>query len=484
MASPIEEKEKSSTEGVTGYHTGDALDRKVSLLSEAAREQGKVVNPLTRFSREELLADADRFAHDNGLSDEIDLIRRGALVAQNPADYEDMPELSKDEKEALTYEINHRWSHPFNLYFTIAVCSIGAATQGWDQTGSNGANLSFPQEFGIGAQAGEPNYERDEWLVGVVNSAPYIASALCGCWLSDPLNNIMGRRGTIFLTGIVLLVTPICSGLTQSWETLFVVRLILGLGMGAKGATVPVFASENSPAAIRGALVMGWQFWTAVGIFFGFIANIAVADTGAISWRLQLGSAFIPAVPLCLGIFFCPESPRWLMKKGRHAQAFRSLVRLRHHRLQAARDLYYINALILEEQKLKQGANYFTRFVELFTIPRVRRATIASGTVMLAQQMCGINIIAFYSSTIFSNAGFTDRQALYASLGFGATNWIFCLPAFWTIDTFGRRALLLFTFPNMCWTLLVAGMGTLLPQGTGQLAMVATFVYLFAAFYS
>ena len=75
---------------------------------------------------------------------------------------------------------------------------------------------------------------------------------------------------------------------------------------------VPV-AAENSPAQIRGALVMGWQLWTAFGLFLGYAANVIVQDTGAIAWRLQLGSAFIPAVPLACGILFCPESPRWLI---------------------------------------------------------------------------------------------------------------------------------------------------------------------------
>ena len=154
------------------------------------------------------------------------------------------------------------------MYATIFCCSIGAATQGWDQTGSNGANLSFPIEFGIStvsdptAMNYSPDHYRNEWIVGVVNSAPYIASAFCGCWLSDPLNNYFGRRGTIFITAIILIVTPIASGFTHNWQQLFIVRLILGIGMGAKGSTVPVFAAENSPAAIRGALVMGWQLWT------------------------------------------------------------------------------------------------------------------------------------------------------------------------------------------------------------------------------
>ena len=80
--------------------------------------------------------------------------------------------------------------------------------------------------------------------------------------------------------------------------------------MGAKASTVPIYAAENSPAAIRGALVMSWQMWTAFGIFLGFAANLVVAGVPTIAWRLQVGSAFIPAVPLVLSIYFCPESPR------------------------------------------------------------------------------------------------------------------------------------------------------------------------------
>jgi MFS family permease len=95
------------------------------------------------------------------------------------------------------------------------------------------------------------------------------------------------------------------------------------ISMGLKEVTVPVFSAEVAPANIRGGLVMTWQIWTAFGIFIGTCANLAVKDTGAISWRLQLGSAFIPAIPLLIGIYFCPESPRWLMKKKRYGQAYK-----------------------------------------------------------------------------------------------------------------------------------------------------------------
>lgn len=212
-----------------------------------------------------------------------------------------------------------------------------------------------------------------------------------------------------------------------------------------------------------------------------------MGKTGAISWRLQLGSAFIPAVPLLLLIFFCPESPRWYMKKNRYVQAHKSLLKLRNNPIQAARDLYYIHCQLEIEKTVMGESNYAKRFVELFTIPRVRRATLASFTVMIAQQMCGINIIAFYSSTVFVNAGTTEYNALLASLGFGLVNFFFAWPAIWTIDTFGRRSLLLFTFPQMAWSLLAAGLCTLIPSsgGTGShLALVALFIYVFGAFYS
>lgn len=200
---------------------------------------------------------------------------------------------------------------------------------------------------------------------------------------------------------------------------------------------------------------------------------------------MQIGSAFIPAVPLAIGVYFCPESPRWYIRRKEHAKAYQSLLKLRNHPLLAARDLYYINAQIEVERDIIGDRGYVARFIELFTIPRVRRATLAAFTVMIAQQMCGINIIAFYSSTIFAQAGASTKNALLTSFGFGAVNFVFAWPAFFTIDTFGRRTLLLFTFPQMAWTLLAAGFCFNIPDGnSARLGCIALFIFLFAAFYS
>lgn len=102
------------------------------------------------------MRDVEAFAEEKGLVEHIPLLRKGALVAQNPNDYEDLDgqeALNEAEKIALRDEVLHRWRMPARLFLTIATCSIGAAVQGWDQTGSNGANIFFPKVYGIGTDS-------------------------------------------------------------------------------------------------------------------------------------------------------------------------------------------------------------------------------------------------------------------------------------------------------------------------------------------
>jgi MFS family permease len=173
------------------------------------------------------------------------------------------------------------------------------------------------------------------------------------------------------------------------------------------------------------------------------------------------------------------------MKKGRYHDAYKSLLRLRNNPIQAARDLYYIHSQLELEAEIIGQVTYMKRFIELFTIPRLRRATLAAWTVMLAQQMCGINVIAFYSSTVFVKAGASPKEALIASFGFGLINFVFAWPAIWTIDTYGRRSLLLFTFPNMAWSLLAIGLCYIIPSDSrAHLGLMAFFIYVYTAFYS
>ena len=185
-------------------------------------------------------------------------------------------------------------------------------------------------------------------------------------------------------------------------------------------------------------------------------------------------------------VFTLPESPRWLLLKARqgktayYAKAFRSLCSLRHSKLQAARDLFLIHHLLDGEEDIKKGRN---RFFELWSVDRNRRALIASLTVMFLQQICGVNVMAFYSTEVLAPI-IGDKNALLGSMGFGILNFVFALPAVYTIDTFGRRNLLLCTFPFLALFQFFNSMGSLVHGGRAQTTLVMTGMYLFSVFYS
>lgn len=119
-----------------------------------------------------------------------------------------------------------------------------------------------------------------------------------GAFITDPLNYYLGRRGEIFLTALCLTATPIGSAFTHSWQGLFAARFVLGIGIGAKNATVPIYSAEMAPARIRGALVMFWQLWVVIGKShplpgFDTAANSALQVS---SWAsAQTSSSKIPA---------------------------------------------------------------------------------------------------------------------------------------------------------------------------------------------
>ncbi|KAI5235521.1 hypothetical protein E4T43_09211 [Aureobasidium subglaciale] len=411
-------------------------------------------NPLSIFTASELRDQADVFCETYGFQDKVEVFRKAALVAQKPAGFESLECLTEDDKHWLRREIT--------------------SIRGWDNTGANGANLSFPQEFGI---ADRP------WLVGVINASPSLFGLL-SAWAADPVNNLLGRRGTIFITGLFVVFPVLAQGFAQDWVGLMVCRLFMGLGMGIKISTIPIYSAEVSPANIRGGIVTSFQLWVALGILLGFSSNLIFMNIGRLAWRFQLAAAFAPAVPLLGLIWLCPESPRWLMKKGRYQKAFKSFCRIRNTELISAREMFYAHCQIMAESEEFKGKSLSKRAMELFTVSRIRRATVSSSVIVIAQQFSGINIMAFYSSTIFSEAGYSVKQSLLASFGFGLVSFVFAFPAIYTMDTFGRRNLLLGTFPQMAWCLLGCGFAFLMSNdNSAKIPLIALFVFLFGAFY-
>lgn len=123
-----------------------------------------------------------------------------------------------------------------------------------------------------------------------------------------------------------------------------------------------------------------------------------------------------------------PESPRWYLTKDRHGDAYKAICKLRLSKIQAARDLFYMDfGLKAEREAMSIGKQ--NRIKELVTIRRNRNAMIGSEIVMFMQQFCGVNVIAYYSSEIFLQTNLPETSALAASLGFGIINWLFAIPA-------------------------------------------------------
>ncbi|KAK1720075.1 hypothetical protein BDP67DRAFT_541113 [Colletotrichum lupini] len=448
-----------------------AVDEEERKRLEASR---KLENPLAGFTPEQLSRKGEDYCQQHGITDQEDIraFRLGAMIAGNMNKYDSMTEITADERAVLDGESTHKWRNPKMLYGVVAVCSFCAVVQGMDETVVNGAQSFYKKQFGIGGET-----ERDTWLLGLTNSAPYLCCAVIGCWLTEPMNKRFGRRGTVFISCLISALACFWQAFTNTWWHMFIARFFLGFGIGPKSATTPIFAAECAPPRLP------------FGIMMGYVADLAfyyVPDRGGIvglNWRLMMGSAMLPAVFVCACCYMCPESPRWYLTKNRHSDAYKSMCQLRFKKVQAARDLFYANAL-LQAEKETQGIGKHNRFLEFITVRRNRNGMIASQVVMFMQQFCGVNVIAYYSSEIFLAAEFSEVSALSASLGFGIINWLFALPAFYTIDTFGRRNLLLTTFPLMAICLFFTGFSFYIPTNPAKIACIALGIYLFGMVYS
>lgn len=227
-------------------------------------------------------------------------------------------------------------------------------------------------------------------MQGLVNGAPYLSASLVGCWLNAPLNRRWGRRGTIAFACLLAFVTGIWQAVSDSWVCLISARFVLGLAVGAKSSTTPIYAAECAPKNIRGALTMMWQMWTAFGIMLGFASSLAFQNVDFLGkysqWRWMIGSTSLPPLIVGLLVYTLPESPRWYMEKGDFPRAFEALRRLRTSDIQAARDMYLAWKFIEVEERSKEGRNILKEF---FMIRRNRRAAQSAWFCMLMQQFCG-----------------------------------------------------------------------------------------------
>ncbi|KAI2633128.1 hypothetical protein GGS26DRAFT_67863 [Hypomontagnella submonticulosa] len=489
--------------GANHNRNSDQIDRRRN------NNQGVIETPLAHLTDEELQEDVALFCERCLSTVEQHELLRAARVGQNIRTYDEVArsddpkvgynlpvQLTAEEKAALKAERDVLFSER-NMFIVILTVSLAAFLQGFVQSSINGASLL--------ADTLDP--PPSGWELGAANASPFFFAALLGCWLSLPINDRIGRRGAMFVAACLIFASSLGSAFCTNWLQLFLVRIVNGVGMGVKAVSTPILASETAVGFWRGSSILAWQLWVAFGIMIGFAFNLIFYNTGVdkvLARQLTLGAPFVPSIFLMVGLYFCPESPRYYMRRRTSnynpQKAYEVLLRLRKTRLQALRDIYLVyKSVQLEEYSddsdgdtssdgiprgfFAQLKNYASQYKELFVERRLRNALISSSIVNLAQQLCGINILAFYSGTLFSGVLGNSEELLVPmaySLGYGAINFFFGLPAIRTIDTLGRRKWLVLTLPLMCLFMTAAALSSLISSDDGgrtRAAVIALFVY-------
>ncbi|KAG9947114.1 general substrate transporter, partial [Aureobasidium melanogenum] len=261
--------------------------------------------------------------------------------------------------------------------------------------------------------------------------------ALLASPLAGHFADVVGRRPVIAAAcGLFIFGALFQSAATNVW-TMVLGRSVVGAAVGAASAVVPLYIAEIAPADRRGQLVSVQSLFITGGQVVAYVAGWAVMGR----WRWSVGFGSVPALIQAALLVGMPESPRWLVLKGRDDEAAAVFTRLGHD------DCDHIVAQVKHEVKEEQLSASGSMFKELVTVPANRRAlTIAAGLQAL-QQLSGFNSLMYFSATIFALVGFTSP--IGTSLSISVSNFVFTLLAFAIIDRVGRRRILLYSIPSM-----------------------------------
>jgi sugar porter (SP) family MFS transporter len=297
-----------------------------------------------------------------------------------------------------------------------------------------------------------------------------LAGCAVGAGVAGALSDRFGRKIVLLLAAVIFALSSIATALPNGLGEFVAARMVAGVAIGIASMLAPLYIAEVSPAAIRGRLVSMNQLAIVLGILVSYLVGWALAGVGEESWRWMFAVAAAPSLLFFGALFSVPESPRWLVKEGRHEEAARVLARLG----EPPSKLREIERAIAEESgSLRQ----------LFE-KGLRRPLAIGVTLAILQQVTGINTVLYYGSIIFTEqAGAASTSAaLWANVLVGAMNLVFTVVALFTIDRLGRKVLLISAAAGMGVSLTVLGFvfraGSATPSSV--LALILCYVACFS----
>ena len=361
------------------------------------------------------------------------------------------------------------------LVFLSVVAALGGFLFGYDTAVISGTIAQVTEQFGLDAL-------QQGWYVGCA-----LIGSIIGVLFAGILSDKFGRKSTMILSAILFSTSAIGCAVSTDFNQLVIYRIIGGVGIGVVSIISPLYISEVAVAQYRGRLVSLYQLAVTIGFLGAYLVNYQLlgysmsnpdVSTGwwnlvfvSEVWRGMLGMETLPAIMFFIIIFFIPESPRWLILKGREEKATNILERIYTSSKEALFQLTETKSVLSSESKSEW---------KLLLQPGIRKAVIIGVCIAVLGQFMGVNAVLYYGPSIFENAGLSGGDSLFYQVLVGLVNTLTTVLALVIIDKVGRKKLVYYGVSGMVISLVL--IATYFIYGESW-AISSIFLLIFFLFY-
>ena len=361
------------------------------------------------------------------------------------------------------------------LIFLSVVAALGGFLFGYDTAVISGTIAQVTQLFQLDAL-------QQGWYVGCA-----LVGSIVGVLFAGILSDKLGRKLTMVISAVLFSTSALGCALSADFAQLVVYRIIGGVGIGVVSIVSPLYISELAVAQYRGRLVSLYQLAVTVGFLGAYLVNyqlLAWAESGTqLSvdwlnkifitevWRGMLGMETLPALLFFIIIFFIPESPRWLIVRGKDLKAVNILEKIYNSITEAKSQLNETKSVLTSETKSEWS---------LLMKPGIFKAVIIGVCIAILGQFMGVNAVLYYGPSIFENAGLSGGDSLFYQVLVGLVNTLTTVLALVIIDKVGRKKLVYYGVSGMVVSLILIGLYFLFG---GSLGVSSLFLLVFFLFY-
>ena len=363
------------------------------------------------------------------------------------------------------------------LIFLSVVAALGGFLFGYDTAVISGTIAQVTQLFQLDTL-------QQGWYVGCA-----LIGSIVGVLFAGILSDKLGRKMTMIISATLFSTSALGCAISADFTQLVVYRIIGGVGIGVVSIVSPLYISEVAGAQYRGRLVSLYQLAVTVGFLGAYLINyqlLAYAESGnqlsmdwlnkifvTEVWRGMLGMETLPAVLFFIIIFFIPESPRWLIVRGKEEKAVNILEKIYNSVSEATSQLNETKSVLTSETKSEWA---------LLMKPGIFKAVIIGVCIAILGQFMGVNAVLYYGPSIFENAGLSGGDSLFYQVLVGLVNTLTTVLALVIIDKVGRKKLVYYGVSGMVFSLLLIGAYFLFGESLGVSSLFLLVFFLFYVF--